>query len=576
MPAWQYGRWLKRANLLIPVLVLNLCVAGRLWSERQPGMVESDSSAAADPAMQGHADPLNAWEGLPVRRITVEGVSLDRLAPLPGSLAQAEGKPLDREAIRRSLRQLFATGLFETIAVEAQGGADGLLLVFRGTPRIFIGKVSVFGAKPSTLNTQLERASQLASGARFTQAKLDQALEQMRAAMAQNGYHEPVITQTLKAHPEDQLVDIAFLVANGPQARIGAVTVTGAPGMSVGEFRRHAHLKAGSRVNSETAEHALVGVLKVYQKQERLEAEIKLESQQYSAETNKSDFRIYANQGPIVKVLVEGSSIDSERVKRMIPIFEEGSVDDDLLNEGNRRLRDYYQRQGYFDVKVEHERQSATADRVTILYKVKLGVRRRVEQVTVKGNHYFDSATLKDLLSVHAADQLDHHGAYSQALVNADINALQAVYRNNGFSQVKVTPETSIDVVTAENTSVSSDLSSAQRRKIAPLAVVYRIDEGQQLRVGAVRLEGNDHLDAAKLTPLMNTITGQLLSPANLAGDRDTLLTEYLSRGYDQARVEVAQRVDAAGPNRVDVIFHITEGRQIFVRKVLLTGLHYT
>ena len=58
-------------------------------------------------------------------------------------------------------------------------------------------------------------------------------------------------------------------------------------------------------------------------------------------------------------MLVEGSSIDSERVKRMIPIFEEGSVDDDLLNEGNRRLRDYYQRQGYFDVKVEHERQSA-------------------------------------------------------------------------------------------------------------------------------------------------------------------------------------------------------------------------
>ena len=47
----------------------------------------------------------------------------------------------------------------------------------------------------------------------------------------------------------------------------------------------------------------------------------------------------------------------------MIPIFEEGSVDEDLLNEGNRRLRDYYQRQGYFDVKVEHEQQSPTPSR---------------------------------------------------------------------------------------------------------------------------------------------------------------------------------------------------------------------
>jgi outer membrane protein insertion porin family len=89
-------------------------------------------------------------------------------------------------------------------------------------------------------------------------------------------------------------------------------------------------------------------------------------------------------------------------------------VDEDLLNEGNRRLRDYYQRLGYFDVKVEHELQSSTAEQVTILYKVRLGQRRRVERVSVEGNRYFDSATLKELLSVHAADALDRHGAYSR------------------------------------------------------------------------------------------------------------------------------------------------------------------
>jgi outer membrane protein insertion porin family len=490
---------LEHGILLIPILAFGLCGGGSLWSENGPGTKESASSAAADPPAQTIPDPLDAWEGLPVRRISVVGVSLDRLAPLPGTLAQAEGKPLSREATRRSLRQLFATGLFETIAVEAEREGNGVALVFRGTPRTFIGRVSVDGAKPSTINTQLERAGQLAPGARFTQSKLDQAQEQMRATLAQNGFHEPVITHNLTTHPEEQLVDIAFHVVSGPQTRVGAVAVTGDPGMSVEEFRRHAHLRAGSRVNSETVDRALSGVLKVYQGRKRLEAEIKLESQQYSAESKESNFRISANQGPIVKVLVEGSSINANRVKRMIPIFEEGSVDDDLLNEGNRRLRDYFQRQGYFDVKVEHLRQSAAVEQVTIIYKVQLGPRRRVEQVSVQGNHYFDSATLKDLLSVHAADALDRHGAYSQALVNADINALQAVYHNNGFSQVKVTPETSA--------------GAAKDGKSANLTAFYRIDEGQQLRVGTVRLDGNDHLNATKLTPLMNTVAGQLLSP---------------------------------------------------------------
>ena len=119
-PAGQRGRWSEQGILLIPILAFSLCGGGSLWSENRPAIEESASSAAPDPSAQSLPDPLEAWEGLPVRRISVAGVSLDRLAPLPGTLAQAEGKPLNREAIRRSLRQLFATGLFETIAVEAE------------------------------------------------------------------------------------------------------------------------------------------------------------------------------------------------------------------------------------------------------------------------------------------------------------------------------------------------------------------------------------------------------------------------------------------------------------------------
>ena len=106
-------------------------------------------------------------------------------------------------------------------------------------------------------------------------------------------------------------------------------------------------------------------------------------------------------------------------------------------------------------------------------------------------------------------------------------------------------------------------------------AAVYRIEEGDQMRVGTVRIEGNEQTAAARLMPQLNTVPGQLLSPANLAGDRDALLTGYMNRGFNQARVEVAQQIEQADANKVDVVFHITEGQQVFVRKVLLSGLHY-
>jgi outer membrane protein assembly complex protein YaeT len=557
------------------------------WSQ---SLGNGDSGAAGDadavrlpstPApSEAGADSLAQWEGLPVRRISFEGVSAVRLIPLPGQLAQAEGTPLNREELKRSLRQLFATGLYENVQVEGERGQDGVELVFRGEPRTFIGTVSVDGAKGATVNTQLERASQLAPGARYTPAKLNQALEEMRRTLGENGFHEPAITQTLTPHPDEQLVDIAFHVVSGPQARVGAVDVTGDSGMSAEEFRRHAHLKAGSHVDHDTDNRALGGVLKTYRSQERLEAEIKLESERYAAETKTANFRFSASRGPQVKVLVEGASMDQERTKKIIPVFEEGTVDDDLLNEGNRRLRDYYQRQGYFDVKVDHEQQSANAEQVVILYTVRLGPRRRVERVTVEGNRYFDSATLQELLSVHAADTLDRHGAYSQALVSTDIGALQALYQNNGFPKARITPETSA-AVTAKAVANSTTVPpggrySSTKSTTAPLTVIYRIEEGEQQRVGSVRLEGNEHVDAVKLMPQLNTVAGQLLSPQNLSGDRDALLTDYMSRGFDQVRVDVTQQLEAADPSKVDVVFHITEGQQIFVRKVLLTGLHYT
>jgi outer membrane protein assembly complex protein YaeT len=575
----QASRGCKRPGygiLLACLLALGFSGGSRAWGESRLNGAGASSGTGADEAVRMASDSLTQWEGLPVRRISFDGVLSDRLLPVSGHLAQAEGASLNREALKRSLHQLFSTGLFETLAVEGRREGDGVALVFRGTARTFIGTVSVDGAKGATLNTQLERASQLAAGTSFTPAKLSQALEQMRITLALNGFHEPVITQSVTPHPEEQLADIAFHVACGPQARMGEVEVKGDAGMSVNDFRHHAHLKAGSHVDHETGSRALAGVLKVYQRQQRLEAEIKLESQQYSAESHKADFYFSANRGPVVKVLVEGARIGLERFKHVIPVFEEGSVDEDLLNEGNRRLRDYYQRLGYFDVKVDHEQQTTSGDEVTILYKVRLGPKRRVEQVSVKGNRYFDSATLKEMLSVHAADALDHHGAYSQALVASDINALQAVYQNNGFSQVKITPETNAAETKARKAGVPGDSSSSQRSKTAPLTVIYRIEEGEQLRVGKVRLEGNEHVDAAKLTPQLNTVAGQPLSPQNLAGDRDALLTDYLNRGFDQVRVEVTQQVEPADASKVDVAFHITEGRQIFVRKVLLTGLHYT
>ena len=523
--------------------------------------------------------PIQNWIGLEIRSVSYEGVSNERLKPLTGQLAGAVGKPLTEDWLKISLRQLYATGLYDSVEAAGQRESDGVGVVFRGTARMFIGTVSVDGAKGTTMNTQLERAAQLTQGTRFNQAKLNRAIDQMRDALAQNGFREPTILQTVTPHPEDQIVDIAFRVNSGPQSRVGKVDLTGDAGMSADQFRRATRLKSGSTINHDTVNHALDGALKHYQKQERLEADVKLENQQYSTAEKRTDFKFSANQGPVVRLTVVGASISQDRVRRLVPIYEEGSVDEDLLNEGNRRLRDYFQRLGYFDVKVTHEEQTQNESGVDIRFNVALGQRRRVDRVEVTGNKYFAEGTLKDLLSVRSANTLDRHGAYSQALVTNDVAALEGVYRNNGFAQVKVTTETSTPETAGAAGADPKGEALVARPALngtAPLNVVYHVEEGPQMRVGAVKIEGNDHVSGDLLLPLLNTVPGQLLSPQNLAGDRDALLTMYLSRGFNQVSVDVSELADPQQANLVNVAFTVHEGQQMFVRNVLMTGIHYT
>lgn len=530
---------------------------------------QTSSIGATAAAQLGLAsdERMRAWEGKKVTHVEFAGVLAARLDPLPAQLAQQPNTPLRADHVRESLRRLFATGLYDSIAVDGRLEGDGVVLIFQGKARAFIGTVTVIGATGSNANALLVRTSRLTPGTRFTAASLTQAEAAMRKSLAENGFHEPSFSHTLTEHPEDQLVDIAYKVASGPQARVGNVEVAGESGFSEKDFRHYSKLKAGRKVNQNTAGDALDGIVKRYRKQERLEADVKLESQAYVPPQKTVNYQFSANRGPIVHVLVDGVNLSQGRVKKLVPVYEEGTVDEDLLNEGNRHLQNYYQRLGYFDVKVQHEQKPPTKDLVEIVFHVQRGARHRVGRVSIEGAKYFDLPTLEERLSVQSRNAFDRQGIYNQSLVSADVGSLQAIYQNNGFSQIKITPEIQ-DGDNGGQTPVAG--------KFVVLNVIYHVDEGLQQRVHSVQLDGAEKLPTEPLAAMLNTAAGQPLSPESLGGDRDTLLTYYLSKGFDQARVELTQSQEPNDPSQVNITFHIREGEQVFVRRILISGLHYT
>src|SRR6185437_11391098 len=146
------------------------------------------------------------------------------------------------------------------------------------------------------------------------------------------------------------------------------------------------------------------------------------------------------------------------------------------------------------------------------------------------------------------------------------VNSIEALYRANGFDQAKVTT----DVKDVDSAPGGKPLKAAQIR------VTYTIDEGRQQKFGAIDITGVDPSRTSEIKGLMNSQQGQPFSLVTLSGDRDAVLGYYLSHGFAQVKVEVRQNTDKADATKVNVALNITEGPQVFINHVLVSGIENT
>ena len=514
--------------------------------------------------------------GTRVDAIRFDGVHFSENDPLLAQLTQKAGQPLDPEKVRADLMRLFNSGRYRDISLSGVRNANGLILIYAGVPRFYVGRVSIVGVSSERLTSLLEFATKLDPGTPYTETEIPAALDGVKESLAENGYYQPTITIATVTDNIGHQIDVTVTVVIGPQASIGNVSVSGKdPGVSPADFRKKGGLNCSRlvllfkkncdpKVSRETASSALSGVRSFYMKNNRLEGTITLQKQTYQPPRKQLDYDFVAEQGPIVKVVINGIKVSAARKKLLVPVYEEGAVDNDLLNEGAFNIRDFEQQSGYFDVQDTVKLLGAGTNNVVVEYDVTPGERHRVLSVNITGNHYFDTDTLEQRLRVKKASLYVKNGTYSTQLVNADSQSIQSLYRASGFLEAKVT------------SSVKDTEVNKKGKKEAEIAVTYTVVEGPQQKFGSVTLAGEDPSRQAKLQSLISAETDQPFSLLTLAADRDALLSYLIEQGFDHAQVEVNQKVEDSNKARTDVTLNVVEGQQVTIDRVLMTGLNHT
>jgi outer membrane protein insertion porin family len=498
-------------------------------------------------------------EGQPVAEIRILDESGKEIAPHIASLPLHLGEPFDIAKERDILRELYRTGDFGDLQVKAVPTPKGIRLDFLVRRNYFNNSIRIEGLKDPPSEPAALAALRLGLGEPFRQSALLEAIDRLKDTLHNEGLYQAKETWKLTPHEDTRQMDVTITVDPGQRAVIGSFVVQNKTPYPDDELIHRSKIKVKNQLTTARVTKASDRLKKYLVNQGYLGAGVLITPGPYDPKFNTVALKYEVNAGPRVSIEIVGAHLSKGKLHMILPIYAEGAVDQDLLQEGRRNLRDYFQRQGYFNANVDLTSGGDSTDKGRVIsYKVTLGDKYRLAEVGFTSNKYFDKKLLESRLQLQPAS-FGSNGHFSQQLVNEDADSIRGVYLSNGFLDVKVTP--SVD-------------DNYQGKK-GNLFVSFAIMEGPQTLVDNLHMEGNKVISTEALLGVIGSSPGQPYSAASVASDRNNILAMYYNEGFPEAHFQ-EEITPGSSATEVRLTYHIVEGVRIEVARVLITGYQFT
>lgn len=266
-------------------------------------------------------------------------------------------------------------------------------------------------------------------------------------------------------------------------------------------------------------------------------------------------------ENPIVRqVSVTGNDeVDSDKIRDNLTLTTGATLDYPLLTENVQRIQQLYRAEGFYLADVRFEVEQLPADAVAVNFIVEEGEKSKLREIDFVGNEAFSDEELMEEFKTKEWrwftilwTYFDKSGRYSEPLFAQDLKTVSEKYLDHGYIQAEVgEPEV-----------------EATKKG---LIVRVRIVEGDQYKVGAVDMSGDETLDKELLRKALTLKEGDVFSRSALDSDRERLEHNYSDRGFFNAKVDPQTRVNPEAKT-VDVSYAIQKGSLAFLREIEVTG----
>lgn len=507
----------------------------------------------------GAEDPPELW-GRKVVSLAFRGD-----APVPeGVLTRltdmAPGATFGEAAVRASFRNLFATGRFADLALEAAPSGDGvaLVVVYAASPRI--ASVSMRVPRVPDLG-RLRDALSIAPGDRWSPGRPAAIDRTVLRHLRERGFFDGKVVVDVSAGPDDTSVALRIDVGAGRRyvaapPDFGGVAVPLEPAAVV----KASKLRSGKPWLEDTAREDGARLETRLREAGFGRAEVRYEGPVLDVRAGRAAPRYQVYVGPRVVVMVSGAK-PKEVLRHPDSPWQTGEpADEDALRRLANGLKRGYQEQGFARARVDLKTETTAAEE-QVEFTIEKGERQAIHKVDLLGRSSLPESDLREILRTRPRGFLSG-GRFVDKDAEQDRESIAAAYRAAGYVEAHVARP----LVSAGDPPYTLD-------------VAFPIEEGLRAIVGSRSIVGASAIAPTELLGLLSVRDGEPYSQAAVDRDLNRLRSHYAESGFAEARVDVSVTI-ALGPppesNRATVIFTVTEGERTTFGKTVVRGLRKT
>ena len=510
---------------------------------------------AASPAASAAVEPEEKGPTVRAIEIRSEAALPEKEREELGALLAVEvGKPLTDERVRRTLRNVQASGAASEVELYTRPaeGEDGVVVAVVLHPMVRVERV-LFEGELGLSESELRRAVPQRTGDPLIEDRVVRGVYEVQDLFRERGYLKAEVRVRVALDEQTRRANVVYQIASGPRARVGTVTFQGetapfTPDKLIERLQAKPGEPYGRGRVREDAERLQTWLIEEGYRTARVDPP--QESPQAEAGLVHLSYPIAV--GPRVELRVVGADVKRLRKQGLLPFMEEQGYDEALVLQAAARIKEHYQRQGHYKVQVDwkEERQEGVLD---VVLTIVPGPEYTLQEVEFTGNQSFDDEALEDLMTVGERSLLAlGSGRLIDEELEADLENLRRFYALQGFAEAEVGPP------------VVSERGQELRLEIP-------VVEGVRRRVGALDFRDVRALDLGDLREALPLTEQGPFHPLLLDQALAVVRAAYADAGYAEAQVSAEANWNP-DETVVDLTIAAIEGPQTVVDRVIVRG----